>query len=229
MDETKRRLYTDQCRKASDEELVSLLRHADSLVDELKQGTLDALAERPNADEIRRRGSDWSAPPPSSDRPSLGFWLGFLTFVLGTSPVKVGLFAISSLTNAERMAPRLSEMGAWHAYKMLTGTLWVLVLIAAIVGIRTIHVGRTRRHLHQLIAVIWFIWVGTTICDLVVTFLLFGYAAAAGALQNETILSALVTGIVIALLWTAYLTLSQRCQRRYPAVNRELATVTAFD
>jgi hypothetical protein len=59
--------------------------------------------------------------------------------------------------------------------------------------------------------------------------LLFGYAAAAGALQNPTILSALVTGIAIATLWTAYLTLSQRCRRRYPALNPELATVTAFD
>lgn len=102
MDEIKRKHYADQCRKSSDEELISLLRHADSLIDELKQGMLDALAERPNADELRICARDWVSRPsrPDSERPGLGFWLGLLVFGFCTAPLRIGYFAITTVVLA---------------------------------------------------------------------------------------------------------------------------------
>lgn len=229
MDEIKRKHYADQCRNSSDEELISLLRHADSLIDELKQGMLDALAERPNADELRARARDWISRPSRSDseRPGLGFWLGLLVFGLCTAPVRIGYFATKTFELAERMRPTLVHMRPWQLYKILSGALWIGVLFAAIVGVFAIVKGTNRRHLHRALASIWFISCGTMLCDLLLAGLLFGPGMAGSALHLYQI--PLGIGMSLAFLWTLYLTRSERCRRRYPKSGAELRTAQVFD
>lgn len=119
---------------------------------------------------------DWKF---GDERPSLGFWLGFLTFGLCMSPIRTAAQTYGQIHLAEQQAPALAEMGSWLAYKAIATALCLSVLAAAIVAIHAIHAGRTHRHLQRIVAVLWFVSLGVFVIDFLAAGLLFGFANAA--------------------------------------------------
>lgn len=163
------------------------------------------------------------------ERPSLGFWLGFLTFGLCVAPFKTALEAYGQIRAAEQQAPALLEWVRWDIYKFIAAGLCISVLIAAILAIHAIHAGRMRRHLQRIVAALWFISLGVFVLDLLASGVLFGFANTAQVFGDQGTLIQLFVGIFFTSLWTAYLLLSERCRDRYPRIGPDGQIVQAFD
>jgi len=162
-------------------------------------------------------------------RPSLGFWLGLLTFGLCVAPFKTAFEAYGQIRAAEQQAPALLDWVRWDIYKLIATGLCISVLIAAILAIHAIHVGRTRRHLQRIVAALWFISLGVFVFDFLTAAVLFGFANSAQVFEDQGTLIQLFVGIFFTSLWTAYLLLSERCRDRYPRTGPDGQIVQAFD
>lgn len=165
----------------------------------------------------------------ADERPSLGFWLGFLTFGLCTAPIRTAVDTYGQIRAAEQEAPALLEWVSWDIYKVTATGLCISVLVASIIAIHAIHAGRTRRHLQRIVAALWYINLGAFVIDFLVAGVLFGFANAALVFEDEGTLIQLLVAIFLAGLWTAYLLLSERCRDRYPRTGPDGQIVQAFD
>jgi hypothetical protein len=232
MDQEEVNRFAEGYRQMRDEKLASLLVTSDSLTEEAKKALFDVIAERPGLGDIIRQGEERVARAASSrsdERPGLGFWLGFLTFGLCMAPIRTAFGTYTEISKAEQQSPVLLEWPTWQAYKYIAAGLCISVLLAAIVAIHAIHVGRTRSHLLRVVAVLWYISLGTLVLDLLVTALLFGFENAALVLQDAGTMMQLLLAIFFTSLWTAYLLLSERCRNRYPRTSPDGQIVRAFD
>jgi hypothetical protein len=117
----------------------------------------------------------------------------------------------------------------WDIYKLIATGLCISVLIAAILAIHAIHVGRTRRHLQRIVAALWFISLGVFVFDFLTAAVLFGFANSAQVFEDQGTLIQLFVGTFFTSLWTAYLLLSERCRDRYPRTGPDGQIVQAFD
>jgi hypothetical protein len=149
-------------------------------------------------------------------RPTLGFWLGFLTVGLCLGSIRMALETFQQISLAQEQVPELLEMGAWQTYKVISAILCLVVFAAAILGVHAIHSGKTRGHLLRVVAVIWFMSLGSSVIDFLASGFLFGFAATAESFADQAIMIQVVISIVVACLWTAYLLRSDRCRLRYP-------------
>ena len=232
MDQEKVGRFAEGYRQMRDEKLASLLLTSDSLTEEAKKALFDVIAERPGLTDIIRQGEERVARAASSmpsERPSLGFWLGFLTFGLCTAPIRTAVQAYGQIRAAEQEAPALLEWVSWDIYKVTATGLCISVLAAAILAIHAIHAGRTRRHLQRVVAALWYINLGAFVIDFLVAGVLFGFANAALVFEDGGTLVQLLVAIFLASLWTAYLLLSERCRDRYPRNGPDGQIVQAFD
>jgi hypothetical protein len=224
--------FAEGYRQMRDEKLASLLTTRDSLTEEAQQALLDAIAERPGLADIVRQGEERvarAASTLSSERPGLGFWLGFLTFGLCMAPIRAGFGTYTEISKAEQQSPMLMDWAPWQAYKYIVAGLCISVLLASILAIHAIHAGRTRSHLLRVVALLWYISLGTSVLELLVTMLLFGIESAGLLLQNLGTMMQVLVAIFFTSLWTAYLLLSERCRDRYPRTGPDRRIVQAFD
>jgi Protein of unknown function (DUF2569) len=215
-----------------DEKLASLLMTHDSLTEEAQKALLDVIAERPGLADIVRQGEERvarAASTISDERPSLGFWLGFLTFGLCMAPILMAFGTYTKIGKAEQQSPVLLEWPPWQAYKYIAAGLCISVLLAAVVAIRAIHAGRTRSHLLRVVAMLWYISLGTSVLEFLVAALLFGFENVVLLLQDARTMLQLLVAIFFPSLWTAYLLLSERCRGRYPRGAPDRQMVQAFD
>ncbi|HKP26639.1 MAG TPA: DUF2569 family protein [Dongiaceae bacterium] len=164
-----------------------------------------------------------------NDRPGLGFWLGFLTFGLCMAPIRTALGTYGEISAAEQATPAILELPSWLVYKYIAAGLCISVLIAAIVAIHAIHAGRTRRHLLRIVALLWYISIGTFVLDFLVAGVLFEFENAMLVFEDSGTTIQLLLGAVFTGLWTAYLLLSDRCRDRYPRTGPDGRIVQAFD
>lgn len=224
--------FAEGYRQMQDEKLASLLVTSDSLTEEARTALHAVIAERPGLTDIISQGEERvarAATSKSDERPSLGFWLGFLTFGLCMAPIRTAIATYGEIQAAELEAPVIAEWVSWQAYKFIAAGLCVSVLIAAIIAIHAIHAGRTRRHVQRIVAVLWFINLGAFVIDFLIAGLLFGFANAALVFEDGGTLVQLLVAIFFASLWTAYLLLSERCRNRYPRTGPDGQIVQAFD
>ena len=149
-------------------------------------------------------------------RPTLGFWLGFLTVGLCLGSIRMAVETFQQISLAQEQVPQLLEMGAWQAYKIISAILCLVVFAAAILGVHAIYSGKTRGYLLRVVAVIWFMSLGSSVIDFLASGFLFGFAATAESLAEQEIAIQFIISIIVACLWTAYLLRSDRCRLRYP-------------
>lgn len=230
MDQGKIRRFAERYRQMRDERLAALLAAQGTLSDEAKRALLDVIAERPDAKSIeeRARGEVHRQAQLAADRPTLGFWLGFLTFGLGVAPLRLAFATYIQIRMAETQAPQLLEMGAWLTYKFLSAGLCMSVFVASGVAIHAIHAGKTRGHLWRVVAVLWYISLGVFAIDFALSGILFGFANTWAVFDDDAMMGQLFFGLFFTALWTAYLTLSKRCRRRYPNGSAD-GVVQVFD
>jgi Protein of unknown function (DUF2569) len=232
MDQEKVDRFAEGYRQMRDEKLASLLVTSDSLTEEAKSALFDVIAERPGLADIIRQGEERAARAAStisSERPSLGFWLGFLTFGLCVAPIRTAVSAYGEIRAAEQQTPVILEWVTWQAYKVIATGLCISVLVAAIVAIHAIHAGRTRRHLQRIVAMLWYIALGAVALDFLAAGLLFGFVNSALVFADPGFVGQILVGVFFTSLWTAYLLLSARCRDRYPRTAPDGQIVQAFD
>lgn len=149
-------------------------------------------------------------------RPTLGFWLGFLTVGLCIGSIRTAVETFQQISLAQEQVPQLLEMGSWQAYKIFSAILCLAVFAAAILAIHAIHAGKTRDHLLRIIAALWFMSLGSSVIDYLASGFLFGFAATTEAIAEQEVVFQFFISIFVVSLWTAYLLRSDRCRLRYP-------------
>ena len=249
MDQEERRRFAEGYRQMRNEQLAALLAEQSTLTEEAKQALLDVVAARPDSADIHRQAMDDTRRQAerqaqkeaaekakgearrqvqrSSDRPSPGFWLWFLTVTLGVLALKC-VYAYAMMRVSEAQLPELLEMEEWPTIKAISLGLSVSALIAAGIAIHAIHAGTTRGHLRRVIAVLWYISPGVLLINFAASGLLFGFENVWLSFGHMPTVIHLVIAVLIASLWTVYLMRSQRCRHRYPK-RLEESVSRAFD
>lgn len=231
MDETQRRRFADGYRQMPDEKLSDLLAGSSSLTDEARQALHDVIDERPDPAAIRATAEDKAVPaaPMPTTRPGLGFWLGFLVFGFCVAPVRAAIQTFNQLAIAEQQYPQILEMGPWKIYKGFSWLLVAGIVAACVIAVNAIFNGTTRRDRNRILGALWFNALGITLLDLAATTVLFGREVAVQSLADQQYRTQTIIAVVFAGLWSAYLTRSDRCKRRYPARNADDAIADTFN
>jgi hypothetical protein len=248
MDEEQLRRLAEGYRQMRDEQLAALLAERSTLTDEAHQALLDVIAARPDSAGIhqramaevrseaerqfrkgaKRKAKEEAKIQRASDRPDLGLSLWFLTVTLGALALW-RVYPYVMLRVSEAQVPEYLEMEEWLPYKTISLGLAVSALIAAGMAIHAIHAGTTHSHLRRVIVALWYISPGVLVIDLAASGLLFGLENFRLSMGHVPTVIHLVIAVLIASLWTAYLTRSQRCGRRYPTNAAEESVARAFD
>jgi hypothetical protein len=116
----------------------------------------------------------------------------------------------------------------WLSYSLTSVGVTITVFLAAAVAIHAICAGKTRRHLWRIVAMLWYASFGVILVDLIVSGLRRGFSdvwPAIGTGPNAIYLALLLAAVAA---WTAYLTRSNRCLRRYPKTS-EGSVVRTFE
>jgi uncharacterized protein DUF2569 len=230
MDESQVERFAAGYRQMRDEQLLALLADSGSLTDTAHAALLRVISARPSipADEVERAkagaiAAKEGAELQSGERPKLGGWLAFLIFGLCTVPLRTAGTFWTAISDAEKEAPVLLEMGTWHIYKYVAIALCISVLVVSIIAIHAILAGKTNAHLQRVIAILWYISLGVFSIDLVASGVLFGFENVAAIFEDSETITQLIISTVITILWTGYLTMSEHCKRRYPVeANRTI-------
>jgi len=233
MDQEQLRHFAEIYRQMRDEQLAALLDEQSTLTDEAQQALLDVVAERPGVPAIRRQVMDEAriladkqtkreAKEAKEDaqfggvRPTLGFWLGFLTVTLFFWAVWMCISTYQAIWIAETQLRHLFDPDAFLAFRLISIATTTTILAAAGVAIHAIHVGKTWRHLRHSVAMLWYVTVGAFLISHAALRLLLRPVDDRFAFHAAPFLAHLVIATIVASLWTAYLLLSQRCRLRYP-------------
>lgn len=231
MDEEQRRRFADGYRQMPDEKLASLLAESNSLTDEARQALNDVIDERSDPAAIRATAEDKAEPPSTlqrAERPGLGFWLGFLVFGFCMAPLRAIGQTSNQFAVTEGLYPQLLEMDSWKTYKGFSWLLVVGVVVASIIAIVAITKGTRHRDRNRVLAALWYNALGITLLDLVATAFLFGWETLREAFADPLANTQSVVAVVFASIWSAYLTMSDRCNRRYPARNADADIPAVF-
>lgn len=206
-------------RQMSADELSLRLADRGMLAPEAKQALTEVIATRPDGDSIRMR----AAARTGSQRPSLGFWLGFLTFQFCAGLLVTAFNTWSYIQGSENATPQLLEIAAWHTYKWISWGNFVAVAVAGSLAVHAIYFGRTRKAVSRVIGCLWFISIGSVAIDAIATTVLFGGDFARSAYLTTENVRQLMFTAVISFLWSIYLFSSKRCQQRYPRIDAPAA------
>jgi hypothetical protein len=244
MDEKQLRRLAEGYRQMRDEQLVALLAEQGSLTEEARQALLEVIAARPDPAGIHRQALDdvrskaemqarkeaeakakeEAKARRSSDRPGLGPWLWLLTIALGALALWP-VYGYVMLRVQEAQLPELGEMPEWPAAKAIFLGASLSALIAAGIGIQALVAGTTHGHLRRAIGALWYVAPGVPVIELVLSALVFGFENFQRSLSHLPTVVQLVSAVLIASPWTAYLMRSQRCRRRYPRSGGSIARV----
>jgi hypothetical protein len=231
MEEEQRQRFANGYRRMPDEELARLLAESHSLTDEARQALIDVVDERPDPAAIRATAEDRAAvrnASPPAERPGLGFWLGFLVFGFCMAPLRAIGQTSNQFAVTEGLYPQLLEMDSWKTYKGISWLLVASVAGASIIAVIAITKGTRHRDRNRVLAALWFNALGITVLDLVATAFLFGWETVREAFADPQANIQSVVAVVFASIWSAYLTMSDRCKRRYPARGAEADIPAVF-
>ena len=220
MDQLEVQRFATEYRQASAEKLAWLLTEKDTLVPEAQCALVDIIASHPAAASIKAQAATIVEENRSakSARPSLGFWLGCLTFYFSVTPIRLAAMTIAGFSNAEQKAPSLVEAANWQTYKWFNGALCIAVLLGAAIGVDGVLAGRNRTQLDRVLVALWFVSLSDYVLQLF-TAAYFSPASAWAMIVSVPSAISLVIHLIVPSLWTAYLTTSDRCRQRYPRLS----------